>query len=134
VLLVTFTTTVHPPAGIDVPFAIVKLPAPVVAVTPVHVPAFPAVLIVIPVGKVSVRALVNVIALALVFPMVTVRFVFPPLARFVTPKDLVMVGGTPTVRLAFAVLPVNATGPVAVTVPVVLFAMPRVLLVTFKST
>ncbi len=93
VLLVTFTVTVQPPAGTLVPLAIVKLPAPAVAVTPVQVPVFPPVPIVIPVGKVSVSALVNVIALVLVFPIVTVRLVFPPLAILLTPKAFEMVGG-----------------------------------------
>jgi hypothetical protein len=134
VLLVTLTITVHPPAGMDVPLAIVKLPALAVAVTPVHVPVFPTVLIVMPVGNVSVRALVNVMATEFVFPIVTVRFVFPPLARFATAKDFEIVGGTPTVRLALAVPPVNATGPAAVTVPVVLFLTPIVVPVTFTST
>jgi hypothetical protein len=135
VLLVTFTITVQPPAGIDVPLAIVKLPAPAVAVTPVHVPVFPAVLIVIPVGNVSVNAAVNVNATKFPFPSVTVRSVFPPEARFVAVKSFATVGSVraSTVRVAFAVPPVNATGPAAVTLFVV-FATPVVLLVTFTST
>ena len=40
---VTFTITVQPPEGMLVPLAIVKLPAPAVAVTPVQVPVLPAV-------------------------------------------------------------------------------------------
>ena len=92
VLLVTFTITVQPPAGMLVPFAIVKLPAPAVAVTPVQVPLLPAVLIVMPTGKVSVNSALNVIAAAFVLPIVTVKLVFPPLARFATAKFFVTVG------------------------------------------
>ncbi len=99
-LLVTFTITVQPPAGMLVPFAIVKLPAPAVAVTPVQVPVFPAAPIVIPVGKVSVSALVNMIALVFVLPIVTVRSVFPPLARSDTPNALVNVGLLKSVSVA----------------------------------
>jgi hypothetical protein len=113
-----------------VPFASVKLPAPAAAVTPKHVPVFPAVLIVIPSGKVSVKALVSVIALAFVFPIVTVKFVFPPLARFPAAKAFAIVGAASTVRVAFAVPPVKATGPPAVTAVVVFKAAPAVLLVT----
>jgi len=83
VLLVTSTMIVQPAVEIDVPLAIVKLPA--VAVTPVHVPAFPAVPIVMPVGSVSVSALVGVIALAFVLPIVTVRLVLPTLTRSEAP-------------------------------------------------
>ncbi len=92
VLEVTFTITVQPPAGMLVPFATVKLPAPAVAVTPVQVPVLPAVLIVMPVGSVSVRSAVNVIATRFVFPIVTVRFVFPPDARFNAVKSFVTLG------------------------------------------
>jgi hypothetical protein len=132
--LVTFTITVQPPAGIFVPLTIVKLPAPAVAVTPVHEPVFPLVLIVMPAGKVSVNALVKVIALAFVLPIVTVRFVFPPEARSEVPKLFVTLGAFKTVKVAFAVPPVSATGPVAVTAFVVFKAAPVVLLVTFIST
>ena len=104
VLLVTFTITVQPPAGMLVPFASVKLPAPAAAVTPKHVPVFPAVLIVIPSGKVSVKALVSVIALAFVFPIVTVKFVFPPLARFPAAKAFAIVGAAITVSVSVAEL------------------------------
>jgi hypothetical protein len=114
-----------------VPFAIVKLPAPAVAVTPVQVPLLPAVLIVMPTGKVSVNSALNVIAAAFVLPIVTVKLVFPPLARFATAKFFVTVGAANTVKVAFAVPPVNATGPVAVTAVVVFNAAPTVLLVTF---
>jgi len=111
---VTFTITVQPPAGIDVPLAMVKLLAPALAVTPAHVPVLPAVPIVMPAGNVSVSALVSVIALALVLPTVTVRLVLPPLARFATPKDLATVGGASTVSTTpVAAVPVRATGPVA---------------------
>lgn len=92
ILLVIFTITVQPPAGMDVPFAIVKLSAPAVTVTPVHVPVFPAALIVIPVGNVSVSALVNVMALPFVLPMVTVRFVLPPAARSPAANNFETVG------------------------------------------
>ena len=134
--LVTLTITVQPAAGIDVAFAIVKLDAPSAAVTPVHVPVLPPVVMVIPVGRVSVRALVSVIALALVLPIVTVRLVFPPLAKLVAVKSFVMVGAMRalTVKSSLAVVPVSATGPVAVTVPVVLVIFPGVLLVTFTTT
>jgi len=120
VLLVTSTMIVQPPAAIEVPLAIVKLVAAAVAVTPLHVPVFPVVLIVIPVGKVSVNALVNVIALTLLFPIVNVRLVFPPATIFVNPKAFAIVGGANIANVAFAVVPVKATGPVAAGAPVVL--------------
>lgn len=93
-LLVTFTTTVQPPAGIDVPLAMVKLPAPAEALTPVQVPVLPPVLIVIPVGKASVNRLESVIASTLLLPIVTVRFVLPPLAMSDGEKDLATVGAS----------------------------------------
>ena len=121
VLLVTVKITVQPPAGIDVPFATVKSFA--VALTPVHVPpGVPGFVIVTPAGIVSVNALVKVIATRFVFPIVTVRFVFPPLARFTAAKSFATVGATRavTVSVAFAAVPVNATGPVAAGAVVVL--------------
>src|SRR5947208_3330905 len=84
VLDFTFTITVQPPAGIDVPLAMVKLEAFAAAVAPAHVPVFPAVLMVMPAGKVSVKRLLSVMAAALVLPIVTVRLVLPPLARLAT--------------------------------------------------
>lgn len=119
VLLVTFTTIVHPPAGIEVPFARVKLPAPAAAVTPVQVPVLPAVWIVIPVGKVSVRRLVRVMATAFVLPIVIVRLVLPPLARSLTVKALLIVGFARTVRteLSDAEAPPVVAVAVLVTVP-----------------
>jgi hypothetical protein len=113
-----------------VPFAIVNPPAPAVAVTPLHVPVFPAVPIVIPDGNVSVNALVSVIALALVFPMVTVRFVLPPAARFATPNAFVIVGAASTVNVAEATAPVVATGDVPVGALVLFVPVPGVELVT----
>ena len=131
VLEVTLTITVQPGvAGMLLPLAMVKLPAPAVAVTPVQVPVLPAVPMVMPVGKVSVNRLLSVIAAALLLPMVTVRLVLPPLARLATAKALVIVGAADTVKVALAVPPVKATGPVAVTAVVVLSAAPTVLEVT----
>ena len=99
VLLVTVNTTVQPPAGMLVPFATVKSFA--VALTPVHVPpGVPGFVIVMPVGIVSVNALVNVIATRFVFPKVTVKVVVPPLARFAAAKSFVIEGGARTVRFA----------------------------------
>ena len=46
VLLFTLTIIVQPPAGIELPLAIAKLPAPAVAVTPGQVPKSPAVLMI----------------------------------------------------------------------------------------
>src|SRR6478752_5271257 len=99
VLEVTFTATVQPAAGIEVPLAIVKLPAPAVAVTPVQVPVLPAVPMVMPAGKVSVSAAVSVSALALVLPIVTVRSALPPLAIAGALNDLVIVGAASTVSV-----------------------------------
>src|SRR5688500_17431318 len=113
VLEVTFTITVQPPEGIEVPLAIVKLPAPAVAVTPVQVPVLPAVPMVMPAGKVSVKRLVSVIAPGLVLPMVTVRLVLPPLAMAVTPKAFAAVGRAKMVSVALALEPAWGTGPIA---------------------
>lgn len=93
VALVTFTMTVHPPAGILVPFAMVKLFAPAVAVTPAQVPVLPAVLMVMPAGNVSVNKLDKVIAAAFALPIVIVRLVLPPATTSAAALDLVMVGG-----------------------------------------
>ena len=59
------TMIVQPPAGIDVPLAIVMLPLPAVAVTFAQVPVLPVVLTVIApgaTGSVSVKTAVVVIA------------------------------------------------------------------------
>jgi len=93
--LVTLTITVQPPAGITVPLASTKFPAPAVAVTPGRCRYCRRCLMVMPAGKVSVRALVRAMAPPLVLPMVTVRLVVPPLARLPTAKALVMVGRPP---------------------------------------
>ena len=84
--------TVQPPAGMVLPLAMLKLPAPAVAVTPVQVPVLPAVLMVMPAGKASVRADVSTMAPALALPMDTVTLVLPPLAILATEKVLLMVG------------------------------------------
>jgi len=111
---VTFTITVQPPAGIEVPLATVTLPAPAAAVTPAHVPVLPAVPMVMPAGSVSVSALVSVSAEAFVLPMVMVRLVLPPRARLATPKAFETVGVPSTVSTTpVAAVPVSATGPVA---------------------
>ena len=96
---------VQPPAGIDVPLAIVMLPLPAVAVTFAQVPVFPAGLIVIgpgAAGKVSVKTALVVIATPLVLPIVIVSEVLPPGAKLVAPNALVTVGGVPTLTLAEA--------------------------------
>jgi hypothetical protein len=123
---VTFTMIVQPPAGMLVPLASVKLFAAEVAVTPVHVPVLPPVPMVIPAGKLSVKIDVSVIALAFVLPMVTVKLVLPPLAKFGTAKALLIVGAANTVNVAPAVPPVSNTGPAAVTAVVVFTAAPTV--------
>src|SRR6476660_3916720 len=103
----TLTITVQPPAGIDVPFAMVKLPAPAVAVTPAQVPVLPAVPIVMPAGNVSVSALVSVRAPAFALPIVTVRLVLPPLAMLAAPNAFDTVGAPRMVSVAEAELPVS---------------------------
>src|SRR5438270_8039922 len=116
---VTFTTTMQPPGGIEVPFATLKLRPPLVAVPPAHVPVLPAVLIVIPAGNASVNAAVSVMALALPLPSVTVRLVLPPAAMLAAANDLETVGAPSTVSTTpVAAVPVSATGPVAVGAPV----------------
>ena len=135
VLEVTFTITVQPPAGIEVPLAIVKLVAPAVAVTPVHVPVFPAVLMVIPDGKVSVKSALRLIGTALLLPNVSVKLVLPPTDKLVAALTLVMVGAfsAVTVNVALAVLPLVNTGPVAVGAEVVLLIGPGVEDVTVSA-
>ena len=120
VLLVTFTIIVQPPDGIEVPLAMVKLLAPAVAVTPGQLPELPAVLIVMPTGKASVKMLESVIAPALLLPIVTVRFVLLPLLMFVEAKVWVIEGEI-VIATGPATVPVSAVGPVAMGVPVVLF-------------
>ena len=123
--LVTFTMTVQPPEGMAVPLPMVKLPAPVVAVTPAQLPAFPGVLMVIPAGKVSVKALLNVMAPTLALPMVTVRFVLPPKARFGTAKAFNTVGtiGVTVRVIGPAATPVRLIGPVAAGAVVLLLVL-----------
>ncbi len=115
VLLVTFTITVQPPAGIEVPLAIVKLPAPAVAVTPLQVPVLPAVLIVMPDGKVSVSVAVVVIGLVFVLVMVTVRLVLPPLTMLLAANDLLIDGLIPYIAVEVSVT-VEPLVPLAVAV------------------
>ena len=88
------------------PLAIVTVPEPAVAVTPVQVPPrlFGVATTILPgvVGKVSVRALLSVIALALALPIVMVNSVVPPEVMLGAANDLVMVGSATTERLAVA--------------------------------
>jgi hypothetical protein len=58
--------------------------------------------------------------------MLTVRLVFPPTAMLGEANDFVTVGAANTVKVAFAVPPVSATGPVVVTAVVVFAAAPTV--------
>ena len=102
----TSTMTVQPPDGILVPLATVIVPAPAVAVTPVQVPPklFGVPMTMLPgvVGKVSVSALLRVIALALGLPKVRVNWVLPLGAMLAAAKLLLMVGTATTLRLAVA--------------------------------
>ena len=89
-----------------VPLAIVTVPEPAVAVTPVQVPPrlFGVATTILPgvVGKVSVSTLLNVMALALVLPTLIVNRVVPLGAMLGAANDLVMVGSATTERLAVA--------------------------------
>ncbi len=96
---------VQPPAGMEVPLAIVMLPLPAVAVTFGHVPVLPAVLTVIApgaTGKVSVKTALVVIATPFVLPIVIVTEVLPPEAKLAAPNALVTVGGVYTLTFAEA--------------------------------
>ena len=85
----------------------------------------------IPVGYISVKlTLVNATILAAGLVIVKVMMDVPFTAIGFVPKDLTIVGAASTVRVAFAVPPVKATGPPAVTAVVVFKAAPAVLLVT----
>ena len=124
VLLVTASLTTQPPTGIDVPLAMLKLPAPLPAVTPAQVvPVVTAGLVLVsPAGYVSVNTPDSVIALALVLPMVTVSVDVPPGAMAVGSKDFASEGAASTVSDAAAVLPVPPL--VDVTLPLMLFLTP----------
>jgi len=105
VAAVTLTMIVHPPAGIEVPLAIVMLPLPAVAVTFAQVPVLPAVLTVIgpgAAGKVSVKTALVVIATPFVLPIVIVTEVLPPGAKLAAPNALATVGGEYTLTFADA--------------------------------
>ena len=136
VLEVTLMMMVQPPAGMLVALATVMLLAPAVAVTPVQVPLLPAVLRVMPLGKVSVRTALKVMATALLLPRVMVRLVLPPAAIAAAALVLVSVGAFSAVivRDALAAVPLVATGPVAVGAAVVLVMVPTVVEVTVTPT
>lgn len=129
---------VQPPAGILVPLATEMLPAPAVAVTPVHVPAklFGVATTILPgvVGKVSENALLNVIALPPGLDSEIVSCVLPPDAILGTAKLLVTAKGAVTVK--FAVFDATPTvGDCVVVTPLdVLGSAPPVLLVTCTVT
>src|SRR5436305_14005585 len=66
---VTFTMTVQPPDGIELPLAMVKLLAPAVAVTPAQVPVLPAVRKGVAAGNVSGQRPRKVTAATTVLPI-----------------------------------------------------------------
>jgi hypothetical protein len=87
----TFTTIVHPPAGTDVPEAMVT--AVLVTETPVHVPALLLDVMPIPAGIVSVNAELSVYAFAFVLPRVSVSTEVVAPVTDAGANDLVSVGG-----------------------------------------
>lgn len=120
VVAVTFTLKVQeaeaasvPPVRLteDDPAVAVMVPAPQEPVRPFGVATTS------PAGKLSVKA--TPVSELVVFGLVMVKLneVVPPTAIVDAPKDLVMVGGVPTLRFAEAVLPVPPF--VEVTLPVV---------------
>ena len=120
VIAVTFTESVQELLVARVaPDRLTELdPATAVAVPP-HVLFNPlGVATTSPAGRLSVNATpVKTIALAAGFVIVKLREVVPFSGTLVAPKDLVIVGGLATVRLAEAVFPVPPL--VEVTFPVV---------------
>lgn len=119
--------------GMLVPLAIVTVPEPATAVTPVHVPPrlFGVETTIAPgvVGKVSINALASVSAPAFVLPMVRVSKVLPPEVIDGAANDLLMVGLFNTVKLT-GPEPVPPLICVVVTALTLLGFAPRVELVT----
>ena len=122
------TTIVHPPGGSDVPLAIVMDVG--VTVTPVHVPAFPLV-VVTPGGIVSTKGAIKANDCALLLPSTSVSVAVPPdaivagamaLVREMPALAIVVVGamllaGVPAGGVAVAVLTIVPLPPA---VPVML--------------
>src|ERR1035438_6846454 len=133
VVLVTFTAKVHAALATSVAPAKPTLPEPATAVIvpPPHVPLRPfGVLTTSPAGSVSVTATpLTEDALGLV--TVKLKLVVPFTAMVAAPNAFVMVGDASTVTLAEAVPPVPPS--VELIVPVVLFLIPAVVLVTFTA-
>jgi hypothetical protein len=76
------------------PLARLMLVAAAVAVTPIQVPVLPAMLTVMPIGKVSVKTALKVMGTRLLLPNVKVRLVLPPTDKLVAALLLAMVGAT----------------------------------------
>ena len=133
VVPVTSTFTVQvPEAAIELPLTVNVVSVAAGAKVPPHVLlAFGVPATCKPVGSASVKATPVNAVLAFGFVIVKVSVVVPANGIVAAPNALVIVGGANTVKVAFAVPPVNATGPVAVTAVVVFNAAPTVLLVTF---
>ena len=110
-------------------------PVPNAVQVPPPLPAQVHVALVIAAGKVSVTV-APVTLLGPEFDTTIVYIVNPPGVALVTPSVFVIDRSAlePTVKVSFAVPPVNATSPVAVTASVVFSAAPAVLLVTLTST
>jgi hypothetical protein len=78
-LATTLTMKVQPPDGMLLPLASVILVSPGVAVTPRHVPTLLAGLATVtPLGRLSTKALLSVMALALLLPMEIVSALLTP--------------------------------------------------------
>ena len=110
VLATTFAITVQPPAGMLLPLASVILVSPGVAVTPTQLPLlFAGLATVMPAGRLSIKAALRVMALALLLPRVRVSvFGVPGAIGPALAKLLAKVGTfkTTAFKVALAVLPV----------------------------
>ena len=110
VLATTFAMTVQPPAGMLLPLASVIFVSPGVAVTPTQLPLLLAGLAtVMPAGRLSIKAALKVIALALLLPSVSVSAFGVPGAMGPALAKLLASVGTfkaTALKVALAVLPV----------------------------
>jgi hypothetical protein len=134
---VTFTENVQPALAISAPPESEMVPEPSVAVMvpPPHVPDRPfGVATISPAGSGSLKAMFDSDALEFGFCTVNEREVVPPTKIVIAPKTLEMEGGVTVAGVtdndALAVEPVPPL--VELTASVVLFAVPVVLVVTFR--